>query len=907
MSKRLYDIARELDISSNELVRRIESAELSFDVHDHLTVLTDGQVGELMRAFEAAPATERIAERVQSGVIRRRTRKKDDEVEVAVAPAPAAAPTAPAAAAAPAEAEPSPGVAPRRRLQTVVTRPAEEVAPKAAPSLAEEPAPVAAPEPTPDAAPAAPRPRFATVVTREVDAPAAAAVAAPAAPRSRFATVITSTRGESTVPAQVSADELAAVSSSADARAAARGGAKVVGSINPDLLTNRLEADKKDFGPRRPGTPAPAPGPGRDRAEADRKKGGKRVVQSRDLYDKGKPGRPGTNRKGGKGSAPVQATKITQAAEHKRVVRMEESIAVSDLAHQMSVKAGEIAMKLMFELGIRGANINTLLDFDTAQLLAEMYEYRVEQVGFDITKYLPSFEDATDEATLRPPVVTVMGHVDHGKTSLLDAIRNATVAQGEAGGITQHIGAYQVDLGAKGKVTFLDTPGHEAFTALRARGAKATDIAILVVAADDGVMPQTVEALNHAKDAGVPIIVAVNKCDKENANPDRVRHALAEYQLIPEEWGGSTIFVNVSALTHVGIDTLLEMVHLQAEVMELRAHFDRTASGLVIESKLDVGRGPVATVLVQDGTLKRGDIVVVGEFFGRVRTMTDERNSTREVATPAVPVELTGLNGVPAAGEHFHVVEDVDRAKAIAEHISKQNRQSQLALSVAATGGMDALGAFMRSGEIKELKVIVKGDVQGSVEAVVAALSRLSTEKVTVKVIHSAVGAISESDVNLAASSEEGVRVVIVGFNVRPDNRAAGVAEQLGVKTIIETVIYEIIDRVRLAMTGMLEPVFREEPLGKAEVRALFNVPKLGTVAGCMVIDGLIQRNARCRLTRGGKVLIESAIGSLRHFEKNVQEVKSGFECGLSVERADDVKVGDIVECYRLVETAATL
>ncbi len=905
MSKRLYEIARDLDLSSTELSKRIDGLVLSFEIQNHLSVLHEEQVDELVQALSSAEPTERVEKVVKTGVIRRRVRRRaatEEEAPAEARPVEAeSAPEAadPAVAPAPAVELDTPEPSERPRFDTVVTRPEAPATPEVA-----EPEPSEAPV---EASDPAPRTRIATVVTRDepavvVEEAPAPAPEAPAsdAPRSRFATVVTNQTGAVGQTNAPSANELAALGQrEADARASARGaGAKVVGTMNPDLLNIRLEADRKEFGPRRAVPGAPVEG-----GEKRGKKGRKRVVQSRDLYDKMRRGR---GRKGAKSSGPTQTTKITQAAEHKRVVKMEESIIVSDLAHQMGIKAGEIAMKLMFDLGIKGANINTAIDHETAQLVAEIYEYRVEQVGFDLTKYLPKVEATADDLAQRPPVVTVMGHVDHGKTSLLDAIRGGGVAAGEAGGITQHIGAYRVALDA-GTLCFLDTPGHEAFTALRARGAVATDIVILVVAADDGVMPQTVEAINHAKDASVPVIVAVNKCDRDNANPERVRQALSEYELIPEDWGGSTIFVNVSALTHDGIDQLLEMIHLQAEVMELKEHFDRPAEGLVIESKLDVGRGPVATVLVQTGTLTPGDTVVVGEFFGRVRTMNDEHNELTTSASPSVPVEITGLNGVPPAGERFYVVNDVEDAKTIAEHIARQNRQSELALSVAATGGVDAIGAFMRSGEVKELKVIVKGDVQGSVEAVGGALQKLSTDKVTVKLIHAAVGGITESDVNLAASSEEGVRVAVVGFNVRPDTRAHSLAEQLSVQVITHSVIYEIIDDVKRAMTGMLEPVFNEESVGRAEVRATFSVPKIGMVAGCMVVEGQVTRHGRCRLQRGGAVLIDSVIGSLRHFEKNVQEVKSGFECGLSIEKFDDVQVGDVVECYKLVETAATL
>ncbi len=905
-------------MTSPELFERLDGLELSFDVANHLAVLDEDQIDELREKLNTTPAAaERVQSRVKSGLIRRRRKKSDGDdpagpadTGVEAAPAAPAAVAAPepvkAAPVAPSEPVDEPVKAPvRRRMATVVTRSdLDPVEPEVAAPVVEAPvvAETPKPEPEPEVVEAPPRrrPRMATVVTRDMSemrqsASPVARDEVPEIPRpakARFATVVTSNAAGRATTSAPSATELAAIGQGMVQRNAPTGGAKVVGTLNPDLLNTRLEADKKDFGPRKPGD---------DRKRADKKKGGKRVVQSRDLYDSGRRGR-GRKQK----SAAPQQTQITQAAEHKRVVRMEESILIGDLAHQMSVKAGEVAMKLMFDLGIKGANINTAIDYETAQLVVEMYEFKLEQVGFDLDKYLPKYEEDASLEVLRPPVVTVMGHVDHGKTSLLDAIRNSTVATGEAGGITQHIGAYQVSL-EQGKVTFIDTPGHEAFSALRARGAKATDIAILVVAADDGVMPQTVEAIAHAKEAGVPIIVAVNKSDKPNANPERVRQAMTEYELIPEEWGGTTTFVDVSALTRDGIPQLLEMINITAELAEIKARVDVPASGVVIESKLDVGRGPVATMLVQSGTLKKGDIVVAGEHFGRVRTMNDDLGTLLDSAGPSLPVEVTGLSGVPGAGEQFHVVGDADNAKTIAEHIAKHNRQSELALSAAHSGGSETLGDFMKTSDIKAMKVIVKGDVQGSVEALVAALRKLSTEKVAVRIIHHAVGGITESDVNLAASSEEGVRAMIVGFNVRAQNRASQLAEQFGVTMTMSSIIYEIIDEVRAAMTGMLEPVFNEHITGQAEVRATFSVPKLGTIAGCMVTEGAMLRNGHVRVKRNGAVLIDSMVGSLRHFEKNVPEVKAGMECGLSVERFTDIEIGDILECYKLVATAAVL
>jgi len=943
MSKRLYEVARELDISSAELTERIDSLGLKFKVQNHLTVLTDEQIDELRRRMadgSGGPAEEKV---LRSGVIRRRSRRRkvvggEDGVED-VGPVPdreeesdeaAVAAEAPAEAPAPAAADEGVVRRSRDRFATVVTpkpeveAPAEapveepvaaeapaEAAPVEEPVAAEAPAeaaPVeepAAAETEPEAEAPVRRNRFATVHTRsepvvaeaeEVDEPVESRADATASPaRSRFATVHTT--DEAALPSTPSPMEMAALARrEADQQAQARtgrGGARVVGMVSQEQLSERMR-DK----------PVPGPGPVRaDRPDRRNKKKGRRVVESRNLYTGSRRRQKG--KKGMGGGAPQQP-RITQAAEHKRVVKMEEAITLSDLAQQMSIKAGELAMKLMFELGMKGANINTTIDYETAELLTELYGYKIEQVGFDINKYLPQYDDDPEKQISRPPVVTVMGHVDHGKTSVLDKIRETTIAAGEAGGITQHIGAYSVHLDS-GDITFLDTPGHEAFTALRARGAQATDLVVLVVAADDGVMPQTAEAINHSRDAGVPIIVAVNKIDKPGANSERVKQALTEYELVPEEWGGDTLFVETSALTGQGIDELLESINLQAEVLELKSNPDRMAEGLVVESKLDVGRGPVATVLVQQGTLKQGDTVVIGQYFGRVRTMTDENGKRSDSAGPSTPVEITGLNGVPTSGESFYVVREEKDAKVIAEHIGAQNKQVELAQSVAATGGLEGIADFIKAGKLKELKVIVKGDVQGSVEALSQALVKLATDEVKVRIVHQAVGGITENDVNLAASSGEDVGVVIIGFNVRPESRAQAAADNMGIVIFTHSIIYEIIDRVRDLMTGLLEPVYVEELLGKAEVRAIFSIPRVGTVAGCMITEGHMERNGQCRVVRDSIVVYESTISSLRRFEEDVKEVKTGFECGLSVERFNDVKVGDVIECFRMNETAATL
>jgi translation initiation factor IF-2 len=530
----------------------------------------------------------------------------------------------------------------------------------------------------------------------------------------------------------------------------------------------------------------------------------------------------------------------------------------------------------------------------------------VENVAFDAESLrtvagMAEQEEVEGVLQPRPPVVTIMGHVDHGKTSLLDAIRAANVTAGEFGGITQHIGAYDVDLGDGRKITFLDTPGHEAFTAMRARGAQVTDIVVLVVAADDGVMPQTKEAINHARAAKVPILVAVNKIDKPDANIDRVRQELTEFSLVSEDWGGDTIFVNVSAKQRLNIDQLLEMILLQAEVMDLKANPNKRAQGTVVEARLDKGRGPVATVLVQQGTLKIGDPIVAGVQFGRVRTMTDDRGNQLKEAGPSFPVEVTGLTGVPEAGEAFHAVEDEKVAKDVAQHRAQKLREAELAKSSKIS--LDQLYARIKQGDVKELRVIVKADVQGSVEAVAESLGKLSTDACRLVVIHSGVGAITETDISLASASD----AIVLGFNVRPAPKATAQAEAEGVDIRLYNVIYDAVNDVRSAMEGLLAPTFEEEHLGRAEVREAFNITKIGTIAGCYVLDGKIQRNAKARLLRDSVVVWQGKLSSLRRFKDDVREVASGYECGIGLENYNDIKPGDVIEVFELREVKATL
>ena len=573
---------------------------------------------------------------------------------------------------------------------------------------------------------------------------------------------------------------------------------------------------------------------------------------------------------------------------------------MGDLAQQMAVKAGVVIKELM-KLGVM-ATINQMIDQDTASLVVEELGHRIKLKSDDELEEQLEESLASQEGTpeLRAPVVTVMGHVDHGKTSLLDYIRSSRVAIGEAGGITQHIGAYHVKTDM-GMITFLDTPGHAAFTAMRARGAKSTDIVILVVAADDGVMPQTEEAVQHARAAGVPLVVAINKMDKEGADPDRVKNELAAKEVIPEDWGGDTQFIPVSAHTGEGIDTLLEALLLQSELLELKAPADVPASGLVIESRLDRGRGPVASLLVQQGTLKQGDIVLAGLQYGRVRAMLDENGQPIKVAGPSIPVEILGLDGTPDAGDPFVAVESEKRAREIADFRQEKQRSSKLARQQAAK--LDSMFETMTAGEVQTLNIVIKADVRGSLEALQSSLSDLGNEEVKVNVVAGGVGGITETDISLAITSN----AVIFGFNTRADAKARGLAENEGVEVRYYNVIYDLIDDVKAALSGMLSPELREEIVGIAEVRDVFRSPKFGLIAGCMVTEGTVYRSKPIRVLRDNIVIYEGELESLRRFKDDANEVRSGTECGIGVKNYTDVKVGDLIEVYDVNEVARSL
>ena len=694
-------------------------------------------------------------------------------------------------------------------------------------------------------------------------------------------------------------------------------GARVLGRI--DLKrTTRVESQPAPF-PRRPapaevvpppvqraevhkevppeGERAPEPKEGEKPAKTARHK--KRVVKKQDLVDvrerdfrsgrfpKKKRALPGKEQK---------KTEITIPKASKRVVKISEVVGIGDLARMMGVKAGDVIKKLM-AMGMM-ATINQILDADTATLVASEFDHQVENVAFDVETALEiqhQVEEPEEALQPRPPVVTIMGHVDHGKTSLLDAIRSTNVTAQEAGGITQHIGAYHVQVDGR-SVTFLDTPGHEAFTAMRARGAQVTDIVILVVAADDGVMPQTVEAINHARAAEVPIVVAINKIDRPDANLEKVKRGLADYGLVSEEWGGDATFVPVSAKTKEGIPHLLEMILLQADVLELKANPAKLARGTIVEAKLDRGRGPVATVLVQEGTLKVGDSFVCGVFYGRVRAMIDDHGNKIEEAPPSLPVEILGFQGVPQAGDSFVALNDEAKARQVAEY--RQNKQRESELMKTSKVSLEDLYDQIKTGDVKELRIVLKADVHGSVEALTEAMNRLSNnDEVKLRVIHGSVGGITESDVLLAAASN----AIVIGFNVRPETKAANLAVQEGVDVRLYTIIYDAIADIKAAMEGLLEPTYREQVLGRVEVREIFNIHGVGPVAGCSVTDGKIQRSNLIRLLRDQVVVHEGKVASLRRFKDDVREVTAGYECGLVLEGFQDIKKGDVVEAFERI------
>jgi translation initiation factor IF-2 len=860
--------------------------ELGIEVDNHLAQLDEADVERVKAALEANPGAEVQEKRVRKTVIRRRRRAepraaaKVEETTTDEA--------APAAEAVVAETPTAPAV----------------VAEAAVASAAEATAPVA------EAAPAV------------VDAPAAAEApaATPAKPAPRKAAA-------AKVRQDTKYGQGKAVNKQVQGEIEDRQSfVKVVGTIDPALAQNLSRTgpsspgrQSSPGGPRRRvespgGPPGSVQAPMADRRDKLGNTGGrndrgrKRRAGGRVAYDRSKDAafddlRRPRSRRGAKRRSVGQATAITIPKASKRVVKMDATITVGDLAQQLSIKAG-IVIRYLMDMG-EMVTVNNVLDLDTVTLIAQEHEFTVENVAFSIDNFVEELADEQREMKPRDPVITVMGHVDHGKTSLLDHIRKSRVAAGEAGGITQHIAAYKVPVKVgdkKHKLVFLDTPGHAAFTAMRARGAQVTDVVILVTAADDGVMPQTIEAINHSKAADVPIVVAINKCDKPDANPDKVRQQLVEHGLVPEAWGGDTQIIEVSAMTGDGVDGLLEAVALQAELLDLQAEFSGRAQGVVIEAELSRGRGPVATVLVQQGIIKRGDIVVSGSAMGRVRALVDDQGRQMKSAGPGTPLEILGLNSVPPPSERFIVVKDDRDARQIVSHLDDKDRDRRLA-SDRKRVSLEDLAQMAETGEVKTLALIIKSDVQGSLEALRGSFEKLEHPELDVRIIHGGVGPISESDIALAAASQ----AIVIGFNVRPEKKAKAVAEQDGIEIKLYSVIYDAIDDVKAAMEGMLSPVIEERVLGKAEVRDTFKLKGSGAIAGCAVLQGKIRRNGLARLIRDGIVIYSGKVASLRRFKDSVAEVERGKECGTQLHNYGDVKVGDEIECYEEIEVAQKL
>ncbi len=885
MSKvRVYEVARELGLDNQELIRRVGT--LGIQVKNHMSVLEPAEVERVKRALDKARVEETVEEQIRPTVTRRRSKRAEEEAQ-AEASRPEPAVVAPVRRAARPDAA--------SVMASPAARAAEPSEPKPEP-VVQEPTTsvVTAPEPEPVAASPAPEP---VAPAREPEAAPSRTVAiVPPPPPAEVELETVQVKMEPPAPEPVieTREDRASQIPAADER---------LGSLPPGVK-------------RRGNTVAPPPGAGprkvltpeeRRRIVEEHQASRPRRREIRNRSSIGPQARPQARGKRQRQLPPgrkPQGPTITTPGAQKRRIRIEDQIQLQALAQRMSLKATDLLMKLM-QMGVQGVHINSTLDADTAILIADEFGYEVENVAQSIDEVVGDargeFEDREEDREVKPPVVTIMGHVDHGKTSLLDKIRSANVAAGEAGGITQHISAFRVDT-AKGEVVFLDTPGHEAFTSMRARGAQATDVVVLVVAADDGVMPQTREAASHAQAAEVPIIVAVNKIDKPDAQAERVMNELAALGLTPEEWGGDTIYVPTSAITGQGIEDLLESLAVQAEVLELRCNRKIPAEGVVLEARLDKGRGVVANVLVQDGTLATGDYVVAGTAWGRVRALTDDRGRQLKSAPPATPVELLGLDQLPSSGEKVYMVTTAKKAQEVAE----ANRQKvAIRPSIMAPRGLEQLQQMMRSGAQQELQIVLKADVHGSAEALRKSLEDLSTDKVRVKIVQSGVGGITENDVMLASASD-GVCIVL-GFNVRPQGKASSMAKENGVEIRTYSIIYEAIDEVKLAMAGLLAPKLVERELGKAEVRETFSIPKIGTIAGCMVQDGKIVRSARARLVRDGVVVWTGKLGSLRRFKDDAKEVAQGFECGIGLEGFNDLKNGDIIECFDHEEVAATL
>jgi translation initiation factor IF-2 len=876
---RVYELAKELEMTNSDLVARLH--DMGIQVKGHMSSLDENQA-QMARDMVAGRSQQMIVEkRVGRDIIRRRRKivaaeptaePEREEAEIPEEPGVEAAPSPP----------PPRSLAPGR----IAEKSLEEV-------------PAAAAPPAPGA--------LAPTLEEEVPTPSESAVAAPSSAEQEVAP----------------RDAAKAVEAEEPKKEGARKPRRRMRKDTPAKIIKLPERVLEAAPEVMPAAAVPTPAEivpaveeeDEARLRAKRKRGKRRgeeevadrrrvpplrrkeVFTGDDLYGERAAvrGRKGATRPVIK---ELRKPEITVPKAIKRRIRLDDAITLATLAKRMGVKASDVIKKLM-GLGVMAA-LNQAIDFETASLVASEFNYEVEKVSFIEEDIMQAEPDRAEDLRPRPPVVTIMGHVDHGKTLLLDAIRHTNVTEGEAGGITQHIGAYLVSLDG-GDVVFLDTPGHEAFTAMRARGARVTDLVILVVAADDGVMQQTVEAFNHAQAAEIPILVAVNKIDKANANPDRVKRQLAELGLTPEEWGGHTTMVEVSAKKGTGIEELLELIVLQAELLELKANPDKLARGRVIEAKLDRGKGPVATVLVQEGTLRAGDPFVCGTFFGRVRALLDDRGRKVEEATPSLPVEVHGISGVPQAGDEFVVVADEKQAKQVAGHRQLKQREAELSRATKVT--LDNLFSRIREGETKELKVVLKTDVQGSLEAILDSLQKLGTDEIKVRIIHSAVGAVTETDVMLASASD----AIIIGFGVRAETKVQELADREKVDVRYYDVIYQIISDVQAAMEGMLEPTYKETFMGRAEVVQTFNIPKVGTIAGCMVKEGRVERGAKVRVLRDNVVINDSKIASLRRYKDDAKEVRAGQDCGIGIENFNDIKIGDILETYGVEEIKPVL
>ena len=855
---RVYELAKEFGMAPKNLVAKLRT--LGVEVANHMSNLDGVDADRVRRAIERERQESLVEERLSDTVIRRRSRSAGAARPAPAPPAPAPPPLA--------EIEPP---APPPEMPLVTASASAPSEPEVAASVAEAHAPSVS-EVTVEATPVA------------AEEPVGAA---PAEVASEAETEPTLLPGEakpvSTVPVPVKIPQPVVTGSAATGQFI-----QLPGLGSREAGVPKIEIKDRDEELRRMG------------------RGGliSRGPGGRDWRAPGAPGqRPGgpPRKKVAMAGKKLKQTLITTPAEHKRVIRMGETIGVADLAQKMGVKGNEVVKKL-WALGMMGVNINQNIELDAASLIATEFGYQVESTAFNEEEVISEgqLDDNPEDLVPRAPVVTVMGHVDHGKTSLLDAIRKANVAAGEAGGITQHIGAYRVHT-PQGDVVFLDTPGHEAFTAMRARGAQMTDIVVIVVAAEEGPMPQTIEAIKHAQAAEVPILVAINKIDKPGANPAMVKTRLMEQRLVGEEMGGETIYVEVSAKTKQGIDRLLEMLALQAEVLELKANPKKAAKGHVVEARLDRGRGAIATVLVKEGTLRVGDLVVAGETYGKLRAMLGDKGQNITEAPPSTPVELLGLDGVPDAGENFNVVADEKSAKALVEHRREQRKRKEAGSATRVS--LENILDKIKEGEVKEVRIVLKADVQGSVEAISNALRNLSTPTVGVNVISAGVGGITESDVTLAKASS----AIVVGFNVRPAGKSRALADQEGVDIKLYQIIYDAIDDVKKAMLGMLSPVTKEKILGRAEVRQVFHITKAGTVAGCTVVEGKVTRRSHVRLIRDSVVVHTGRLSSLRRFKEDASEVTHGYECGIGIENFGDVKEGDVIEAFEVESIAAVL